>query len=76
MPRCPPQTSPSLSPPPSRAPRNNQKNTKSSGFYDECLRKYGNPEVWKHFTDLFDYLPLTGLVEGKVRLVCARRAAS
>jgi diadenosine tetraphosphatase ApaH/serine/threonine PP2A family protein phosphatase len=22
--------------------------------------------VWRHFTDLFDYLPLTGLVEGKV----------
>jgi diadenosine tetraphosphatase ApaH/serine/threonine PP2A family protein phosphatase len=38
----------------------------SYGFYDECLRKYGNPEVWKYFTDLFDYLPLTGLVENKV----------
>jgi serine/threonine-protein phosphatase 2A catalytic subunit len=37
------------------------------GFYDECLRKYGNADVWKYFTDLFDYLPLTGLVEGKVR---------
>jgi hypothetical protein len=39
----------------------------SYGFYDECLRKYGNADVWKYFTDLFDYLPLTGLVEGKVR---------
>jgi serine/threonine-protein phosphatase 2A catalytic subunit len=38
----------------------------SYGFYDECLRKYGNSDVWKHFTDLFDYLPLTGLVENKV----------
>lgn len=38
------------------------------GFYDECLRKYGNAEVWRCFTDLFDYLPLTGLVEGKVRV--------
>ena len=36
------------------------------GFYDECLRKYGNPNVWKHFTDLFDYLPLTALVDGQV----------
>lgn len=36
------------------------------GFYDECLRKYGNADVWKYFTDLFDYLPLTGLVENKV----------
>lgn len=36
------------------------------GFYDECLRKYGSADVWKAFTDLFDYLPLTGLVENKV----------
>ncbi|ETO12867.1 hypothetical protein RFI_24508, partial [Reticulomyxa filosa] len=33
------------------------------GFYDECLRKYGNANVWKFFTDLFDYLPLTAIVE-------------
>jgi diadenosine tetraphosphatase ApaH/serine/threonine PP2A family protein phosphatase len=37
------------------------------GFYDECLRKYGNANVWKYFTDLFDYLPMTALVSGKVR---------
>lgn len=36
------------------------------GFYDECLRKYGNPNVWKIFTELFDYLPLTALVENKI----------
>lgn len=36
------------------------------GFYDECLRKYGNPNVWKYFTDLFDYLPLTALVDSQV----------
>ena len=33
------------------------------GFYDECLRKYGNANVWKQFTELFDYLPLTAVVE-------------
>lgn len=37
--------------------------TQVYGFYDECLRKYGNANVWKFFTDLFDYYPLTGLVE-------------
>ena len=36
------------------------------GFYDECLRKYGNASVWKYFTDLFDYLPLTALIESQV----------
>ena len=36
------------------------------GFYDECLRKYGNANVWKYFTDLFDYLPLTALVDNQV----------
>lgn len=40
--------------------------TQIYGFYDECARKYGNPNVWKSFTDLFDYLPLTALVESKI----------
>lgn len=40
--------------------------TQVYGFYDECLRKYGNANVWKYFTDLFDFLPLTAVVENKV----------
>merc|ERR1711933_559434 len=40
--------------------------TQVYGFYDECLRKYGNANVWKFFTDLFDYLPLTALVEKQI----------
>jgi diadenosine tetraphosphatase ApaH/serine/threonine PP2A family protein phosphatase len=36
------------------------------GFYDECFQKYGSASVWKHFTDLFDYLPITAVVESKV----------
>lgn len=40
--------------------------TQVYGFYDECLRKYGNANVWKYFTDLFDYLPLTAVVENQV----------
>ena len=42
------------------------KNIQVYGFYDECLRKYGNANVWKSFTDLFDYLPLTALVDNQI----------
>lgn len=41
----------------------------SYGFYDECLRKYGTANVWRDFTDLFDYLPLTALIEEKVCVI-------
>lgn len=40
--------------------------TQVYGFYDECLRKYGNANVWKLFTDLFDFLPLCALVESQI----------
>ena len=40
--------------------------TQVYGFYDECLRKYGSTNVWKYFTDLFDYFPLTALVENQI----------
>ncbi|CAI9776743.1 unnamed protein product [Fraxinus pennsylvanica] len=40
--------------------------TQVYGFYDECLRKYGNANIWKIFTDLFDYFPLTALVESEI----------
>ncbi len=42
--------------------------TQVYGFYDECLRKYGSADVWKYFTDLFDYLPITALIEGQVNI--------
>lgn len=49
--------------------------TQVYGFYDECLRKYGNANVWKCFTDLFDYLPLTALIENQVGGVSNRARA-
>jgi serine/threonine-protein phosphatase 2A catalytic subunit len=36
------------------------------GFNDECNKKYGNSNVWKYFTDLFDYLPLAAIVDNRV----------
>ena len=41
--------------------------TQVYGFYDECQRKYGNANVWKYFTDIFDYLPVTAVVENQVK---------
>lgn len=40
--------------------------TRVYGFYDECLRKYGSATVWKHLTDVFDFMPLTALVEDSI----------
>ena len=40
--------------------------TQVYGFYDECLRKYGSAKVWKLFTDLFDFLPLTAVIEHSI----------
>ena len=40
--------------------------TQVYGFFDECVRKYGNSNVWKMYTDLFDYLPVTALVAEKI----------
>lgn len=41
--------------------------TQVYGFYDECLRKYGSTLVWKWFTDLFDSMPVTALINNQVQ---------
>nr|CCC95764.1 unnamed protein product [Trypanosoma congolense IL3000] len=40
--------------------------TQVYGFYDECYRKYGSATVWRLCTDLFDYMPLSAVVEGSI----------
>lgn len=41
--------------------------TQVYGFYDECLRKYGSVTVWRYCTEIFDYLSLSAIIDGKVR---------
>lgn len=40
--------------------------TQVYGFYDECLRKYGNANPWKYCTEVFDYLTLSAVVDNSV----------
>lgn len=40
--------------------------TQVYGFYDECLRKYGNANPWKYCTEIFDYLTLSAIVENSI----------
>jgi len=43
--------------------------TQVYGFYDECQRKYQNANAWKYCTQVFDYLTLAALVDGKILCV-------
>lgn len=35
------------------------------GFYDECKRKY-NVKLWKTFVDVFNWMPISALIEDKI----------
>jgi serine/threonine-protein phosphatase 6 catalytic subunit len=45
--------------------------TQVYGFYDECVRKYGNPNAWKYCTDVFDYLNISAIVDNKILCIHA-----
>jgi serine/threonine-protein phosphatase 4 catalytic subunit len=40
--------------------------TQVYGFYEECQRKYGSVNVWRYCCDVFDYLSLGAVVDGRV----------
>ncbi len=36
------------------------------GLYEEIMRKYGNTNTWKYFTEVFDYFALAAIIEGRI----------
>ncbi|RIA89489.1 serine/threonine-protein phosphatase [Glomus cerebriforme] len=40
--------------------------TQTYGFYTECVRKYGSTNVWHYFTDMFDYLTLSVVIDDRI----------
>ena len=40
--------------------------TQVYGFYDECMRKYGSINVWRYCTEIFDYLPISAIIDGRI----------
>jgi len=43
--------------------------TQVYGFYEECLQKYGSVNPWKWCTQVFDYLTVAALIDGRILCV-------
>lgn len=43
--------------------------TQVYGFYEECIRKYGNANAWKYCTDVFDYFNVAAIIDSRILCV-------
>lgn len=43
--------------------------TRMYGFYDECMRKYGNASCWNYCVEVFDLLNLAAVIDGRILCV-------
>jgi serine/threonine-protein phosphatase PPG1 len=50
----------------SRARRAGLSSSQTYGFYLECSRKYGTTSVWQYFTDMFDFLTLSVVIDDAI----------
>lgn len=49
-----------------RGNHESRQTSRAYGFFEEIQRKYGNANVWKYCTDVFDYFPIGALIEGRI----------
>ncbi|KAL7717602.1 Serine/threonine-protein phosphatase [Entamoeba marina] len=40
--------------------------TQVYGFYEECVKKYGTANSWRWCTEVFDYLNIAALIDGRI----------
>ena len=54
-----------------RGNHESRQTTQVYGFYSDCMKKYGSAAVWQYFTDMFDYIPIAALIDGRIFCVHA-----